>query len=87
MARKRDSSVLQETTTHIAALAITVNGRVIQRCALCGSKLLDSKYALLAGNLCWPAYRMVRVTPKGQIDLGQNLKELPMDCCLDLVER
>jgi hypothetical protein len=34
-----------KTVTHVAERPFTFNGRVIQRCAACGEKLLDSKYA------------------------------------------
>lgn len=34
---------MTETVTHIAAGWLTVSGRLIQRCGVCGEKLVDSK--------------------------------------------
>jgi hypothetical protein len=32
------------SVTHIAGLIVTVNGRLIQRCAVCGEKLVDGSW-------------------------------------------
>jgi hypothetical protein len=36
------------TITHIAAPWISINGRLIQRCGVCGEKLIDSKNKTIA---------------------------------------
>lgn len=37
-------------TTHIAGLDVAVGGRMIQRCAVCGLKMVDSKNAAVPQN-------------------------------------
>lgn len=88
---------MSQTVTHIAGPAITVCGRVIQRCSCCGDKLADSRGAMMMLNPdgsppefpTFPAGRLIQQT------VGQNptrwlvlpdTDQLPDDSCIDLVE-
>lgn len=84
------------STTHIAGSWVTICGRKLQRCAVCGEKLVDSLGQ--AGPLNpdgtppetphWEPGRMVRVTPGNptQWALLDDTLMLPEDSCIDLVE-
>lgn len=85
-----------DSATHIAGPPITVNGRVIQRCSLCGYKLCDNLRVMMPTKEgeetpvfpTWEVGRLVRVTegnPTGYILLPETDK-LPDDSCIDLVE-
>lgn len=82
------------TVTHVAAPAVTIDGRTIQRCAICGEKLVDEDYrkiAVPAGTKYRPgAFRMgalVSVDGNMQRDTGKWPSDpLPADNCLPLVE-
>lgn len=84
------------STTHITGPTVTVCGRVVQRCSLCGEKLCDSKGVMMPLNkdgsvpvfATWEVGRLVRVTPgfPTSFVLLEDMHELPMDSCLDLVE-
>lgn len=85
-----------ETVTHIAGLVMVMPGRLIQRCALCGEKLCDSKDGTVAlnedgtasGYPRWDTGRHVRITfgnPQ-QSELLAESDQLPPDSCLALVE-
>lgn len=86
------------TVSHIAGPAITIMGaeRVIQRCSLCGEKLIDSKGMAAplnpdgsAPQVCvWEVGRFVQVTegnPTMYLLLPPSQK-LPDDSCIVLVE-
>lgn len=84
------------TTTHIAGPAITVGGRLIQRCSLCGEKLVDSKGVMVPVRPdgqpdrigTWEVGRLVQVEPGNptRSSLLPDTDQLPDDTCLDLVE-
>lgn len=88
---------MNDTVTHISGLAITINGRIIQRCAVCGEKLCDSKGSAAPVNEdgsvpsypIWEENRLIRVsvgcnpTRYGLLPKDQHL---PKDSCIDLVE-
>jgi hypothetical protein len=84
---------MSPSVTHIAAPAVTLGFRVVQRCALCGAKLLDTRdterVTPPAGDnpecLIWEAGRFVRVT-EGRSVMLARADELPADNCLCLVE-
>ena len=87
---------MRDTVTHIAGQAICVRGRWIQRCSLCGEKLLDSLRAAAPLNPDgtqpefprWECGRLVRVTagnPRSEVMLPDT-DQLPADSCLELVE-
>ena len=87
---------MNPSTTHIAGNHITVNGRTIQRCALCGEKLIDSKNQAgvigpngeLPGVATWQPGRLVSVSggnPSRSV-LLPDAERLPDDSCIDLVE-
>jgi hypothetical protein len=84
------------STTHIAGPAITVGGRTVRRCSLCGEKLCDGKGAMAPlrpdgtppGFPTWEPGRLVRVShgnPARRL-LLPDADGLPADSCLDLVE-
>jgi hypothetical protein len=60
----------RHSITHIAGPSITVCGRTIQRCLVCGAKLVDSKGVMMPLKPdgtpdsigTWPPGRQVRVT-------------------------
>lgn len=85
-----------ETVTHIAGVRLTVCGRVIQRCSLCGFKLCDSLRVGIPDDPdgtpgkfpTWEPGRLVRFTlgnPRREVMLPDTGK-LPDDSCLSLVE-
>ncbi len=84
----------QPTTTHVAAPAVVVRGRVIQRCAVCGHKLADSHNTAVVVSHgrdtsfpVWGEGHLVRVDGNRTTDVGVFGKdETPADVCLDLVE-
>jgi hypothetical protein len=83
---------MKDTVTHIAGPAIHAGGRVVQRCSLCGEKLVDSKNTASpdGGSIgTWQVGRLVQVT------VGQNptrslllddTDQLPPDSCIELLE-
>lgn len=88
------------SVTHIAGPAITIHDsgdRVIQRCSLCGEKLIDSLGMAApinpdgsAPQVCvWEVGRLIQVTPGNptQYLLLPPSHKLPDDSCLCLVER
>lgn len=81
------------TVTHIAGLVIDAPGRTIQRCALCGFILADSKGAHFTtageGIGTWATGRLVQMTVGENPTRYTMLPEtdtLPDDNCLPLVE-
>lgn len=88
---------MTESVCHIAGPAITVCGRIIQRCSLCGEKMVDSKNVAVALNPdgttpsvgTWEVGRLVRVTsgqPTRWELLSDTTGKLPKDSCIELVE-
>ena len=87
-------------TVHVAGPPVVINGRVVQRCAWCGEKLLDSKntVGLIGPNgepPTFPTYgerRLIEFEPGDgfvrSIDVGDfvETEELPPEFCHDLVE-
>lgn len=87
---------MDNTVTHIAGNVINACGRTIQRCSLCGEKLVDDKNCAMplredgtADSIgTWEVGRLVQVTignPKRYLLLDDTDK-LPDDSCLELVE-
>jgi hypothetical protein len=85
------------TVTHIAGPSLDVCGRVIQRCSMCGEKLVDNKNCAAPLNEdgsvpstpTWGVGRLVRVTegnPTWYELLDDSDGKLPADTCLDLIE-
>ena len=81
--------------THAAGPAVNVGGRVIQRCAVCGLKLLDSKNT--AGPVgpngeppefpLWAEAALVEIDGNRQSLTGTFGEDpTPADFCIDLVE-
>lgn len=88
---------MNETVTHVAGPVVTIAGRSIQRCPVCGEKLCDSLGQ--AGPLepdgsppkfChWQQKALVRVTsgnPTQYEMVGEFGDPMPDDFCLALVE-
>jgi hypothetical protein len=77
-----------ETVTHVAACAIQVGDRVIQRCCVCGEKLADT---LDPNNyVVWKEGELVTTDHgffKGLQNMYQNMTKLPRNFCDRLVER
>lgn len=68
---------------HIVGPAIRIGDRTIQRCALCGEKLFDSKDCTCAE---WEAGRMLRVQGGtaalvNETDDDPSVEALPEDSC------
>lgn len=93
MTENKDCSTL----THIAGMRVTVLGRVIQRCSLCGAKLRDSEGEVLMDQNdisqteqdqkyhTWPVGRLVQIkvgNPTSYVLLSESDK-LPLDSCID----
>ena len=87
-----------ETVTHVAGPVVTIQGRSIQRCVVCGEKLCDSNGQM---GVCgpggeppmfvhWAERALVRVAPGSPTELslvGDFVDtEPPEDFCLALVE-
>lgn len=87
-----------QSVTHIAGNIVDINGRTIQRCSLCGDKLIDSKnmeipqapngQVLHVGT--WEVGRLVRHypgDPEHWVLIEETLDAvLPLDSCIALVE-
>lgn len=84
------------STTHIAGPAVCIGDRVIQRCVVCGEKLVDNlgqespvKPDGSAPDVAtWTDGAMVRIAPGRQTLVGDWVAEprAPSDFCLALVE-
>jgi hypothetical protein len=84
---------MSDTLTHIAGVRLTVCGRVIQRCQLCGAKLCDSEGCAMPMNPdgsppefpTWPTGRLVQVTigHPTEYRLLDSTDRLPDDSCID----
>lgn len=71
------------SVTHIAGIVVKVNDRIIQRCALCGEKLIDTAYNNTA--IVWKEHSFVNLDGN-QMTVTEPTLELPEDNCLPLVE-
>lgn len=92
---------MKDTVTHIAGPVITACGRLVQRCSLCGEKLVDSKGCAVPLNADgttpdifdaighWTVGRLVQVSvgdnPRHYVLLPETDK-LPDDSCVELLE-
>jgi hypothetical protein len=86
----------QSTVTHFAGPSVAIGGRWIQRCAVCGEKLYDSKYdrAAAKGGPPTVGYKplsLIRLSPGDPalwtvIGNLADTPDLPDDNCLPLVE-
>jgi hypothetical protein len=87
--------------THIAGPMVVYQGRVIQRCMMCGLKLIDSKNMMgpvsdaadgsLTTVATWEAGDIIRVSadsnPTSYFLVGHANQQEPFkDCCIALVE-
>lgn len=88
---------MKRTVTHMVGPHVNLGIRVIQRCAICGEKLLDTQYQAAVGESgkelkahVWPFGRLVRFSvgdakPRSEVLLPPS-ERLPEDSCLELVE-
>jgi len=84
------------TTTHIAGPALNIGGRTIQRCSLCGEKLVDDLRMASPVNPdgsapsvgTWEVGRLVQVEGGNPTrwSLLPDTDKLPADSCISLVE-
>lgn len=80
-------------TTHIAGFVVSINQRVIQRCAVCGLVLIDTKGQVRQEGqevAVWAVNSLVREIPHPSgrhwgLLPPTNPPTLPADCCIDLV--
>ena len=76
-----------DMATHIAGPVVRIGNRLIQRCALCGDKLLDCNMVGRQLNV-WGEGAFVQAG-RGELNYAGdflNASELPDDFCLELVE-
>ena len=84
------------SVTHVAGPVVSVRGRVIQRCAVCGEKLADSRNVAIAANpdgtpgeyATWAEAHLLEFEGNRQSDAGEfrGPAPLPANFCLALVE-
>jgi hypothetical protein len=84
------------SVTHMAGPVVGVAGRGVQRCAVCGEKLLDSKNAMAPVGPngerpefpFWREGALVECDGNRSSDAGDFMtaEHLPDDFCLSLVE-
>lgn len=79
--------------THIAGVRLDIDGRIIQRCSLCGAKLCDSENVAMPMNAdgsvptfpTWEVGRLVEVETGNptRFSLLPDSDQLPKDSCLE----
>jgi len=83
---------VSDTLTHLAGLPVCVRGRLVQRCAICGARMVDSdgRYILRTkdgspGPPHWPLGAMVQVRAGSQTEyvVLPDSGKLPEDNCLE----
>lgn len=84
------------SVTHVAGPVVKIGDRCVQRCALCGEKLLDNLNVVAPLNAdgtppafaVWGGRRLVCYDGNRSTDVGDFMerKILPPDFCLPLVE-
>lgn len=78
------------SVTHVAGPTVSHNGRIIQRCAVCGEKLADNLgCASSDGTFCtWADAALVQVDGNQSTLIGSYFNDDPSDdFCIILVER
>lgn len=78
-------------TTHLAGPTWNFEGRIIQRCAVCGEKLVDfdpSRCAISEGGTVavWKEADLIEVEGNRSSRVGEYPNCLPDNFCLELVE-
>lgn len=86
---------MNDTISHLAGPSITVSGRVLQRCLICGAKLSDSKGTMMLstddgdnGFPTWPPGRFIQVSvgqPTRSLLLPDEGERLPADVCEEFI--
>ncbi len=90
----QDSEVIDgmpTSVTHVAGPIMICDLRILQRCAICGEKMIDTTLAQTGDQFAaYPPGKMVS-HDGGKIQVGQcffhRAEKLPADFCLALVER
>lgn len=89
---------MTQTVTHFIGPPVAMDGRLIQRCAICGEKLLDifmpksgdGANGKVAYVSVWPVGEYLHYSGVDGEDPSLMAKisghELPADCCISLVE-
>jgi hypothetical protein len=80
-----------ETVTHVAGPWMVIGDRIIQRCPICGVKLIDmycSSPKNLPDHVVWSEGAMIHIDEGKQRHVGEflNKKKMPDDFCIWLVE-
>ena len=84
-----------KTVSHLAGPSITISGRVIQRCLICGYKLCDSLNCAMPMNTdgtmprfaTWEKGSFVQIEGNRSSIIPEEVEgKLPDDSCIDLVE-
>ena len=84
------------TVSHFSGQRMNIDGRIIQRCTVCGEKLCDSKNVAMCQNAdgtfpefaTFPVDRVIQVTPGNPTSfiVMPETDRLPEDACIALVE-
>lgn len=78
---------MQDTVTHVAGIIITIGGRTLQRCAVCGEKLYDSGSELPGRKFPPSSYIRMSFVELETTILGNLLEDdIPSDTCVNMVE-
>ena len=89
---------MNKTACHLVGVYVLIEGRLIQRCCICGKKLIDCieevkkcKNDEDINKLVFPPNGLVR-EKNGRFKVISQLKKniennLPQDLCIDLVEQ
>lgn len=76
------------SVTHIAGIVVKVDGRIIQRCGLCGEKLVDSLGCVTSDGSempTWKEHTFIHIDGN-YCEAREPTQQLPEDNCLPLVE-
>lgn len=83
---------MDDSVTHLAGPPITIGSRTIQRCSICGEKLIDCDLRNLMvpegekhEALVWQIGRLVQKEGNRSSVLPDS-NELPEDSCISMVE-
>ena len=75
------------TRIHLAGQPVTIDGRTIQRCLICGQKLCDGRDVATWRVASWIVQKEVDFDCIGEVeDPVISTGDIPTGCCLDLVE-
>jgi hypothetical protein len=89
--RKLEPPTVDGPVVHLAGVFVGFAGRVIQRCAVCGFKLVDNKNTASPDGGPMPTWangRLIEVHGGRSIDIGdfEKIDVVPQTFCIALVE-